>query len=202
MAFVEVDRTRVSENAAHWCWHDGWKAIAAANEDFALANDDEYLAVYSNAAEVAGYAVYYKYRNDGELVCLLKRASDALALNPNDSFESKLLEVYKQEAIDEGFPEKRPKDKDEKPKTNRYTVRIQRIFDVEVRAVDEMQANQLGTKLARIAQTGSDWLINEALMPREYELEWVRPIEDEDMQYGYWDLSLSREQSERYLKGE
>ena len=107
MAFVEVPRASVNKNANEPCWHRGWRAVAKKN-DGGWTYNSNYYAVYKDDEHVT-YAVYYKDDGETRLICMLKHAETALRLNDYDELEKKLLDVCRQEALDEGFPETMPR---------------------------------------------------------------------------------------------
>ena len=98
MAIKLIPNARVDRNASEPCWHNGWKAVRDWNEKLC-----DMFVVFQNTENIT-YAVYYKTENGGELICSLKHADSALQISPSDSFYVKLLEVYRQEALYDGFP--------------------------------------------------------------------------------------------------
>lgn len=184
--------------ALHW---DDFIVEAKCTEFF---DDGDYYAVYENLDEPDDherkkYAIYQ--HNTGKLICLMADSGLVLDLCYDDEdYRLERDELYKQIAMLAGWPEKiEPK--------QRYTVRIQRVMDVEVRANDKGQARLLGEKLARYINSGdylcnggngTDKAIDCALAGCENELEdvWDALSEDE----GVWDLALSVEECERLLE--
>ena len=104
MAIKLIQQERVYRNAKeNRCWHDGWKAVSDWNERMG----DDTFVVFENTERIT-YAVYYKHLYGGKLVGMLKHARKALDLDPDDEFDEKLLDVCRQEALDEGFPPYHP----------------------------------------------------------------------------------------------
>lgn len=162
-------------------------------------SDDNY-DLYEDADEendfdCKKYAVYQ--HSTGELKCLLGDALMALDLCYRDTdFRDKRHELYRQIALAAGWPEKMSNKK-------RYTVRMVRRFDVEVRADDKFQAREIGWSIVRIADDRSAigdvaGKVKEALESTYFDVEDAYPAEDEDS--GFWDMSLSDAECNEILK--
>ena len=163
------------------------------------ADDDNY-DLYMNVDDednhdMRKYAVYQ--RSTGELKCLLGDAAMALDLCYDDNdFRDKRHELYRQIALAAGWPEKMTSKK-------RYTVRMVRKFDVEVRADDKFQARTIGWSIIQLADDRTAvgdvaGKVREALESTYFDVEDAYPAEDEDS--GYWDMSLSESECNEILK--
>lgn len=160
--------------------------------------DGDYFALYKDAdvkyaesIDDRTYAVYM--HNSGELICLLVDADSALNGCANAQYFVERAKLYKQIAMLAGWPEKLPAKK-------RYTVRINRIMDIEVHADNEEQARVIGRKLAFYANhVGTPYgnQIHNAMADCEYEFAdaWDAPA-DED---GVWDMVLDEHECEQLL---
>ena len=156
-------------------------------------DEGEYYAVYENLDEEDDhdrkkYAVYSS--STGELFCLIADSGLVLDACYDDwKYRDERNKLYKQIAMLAGWPEKMPV-------KNRYTVRIQRVVDVEVRAVSEEQAREIGRKIAR----DIDSKCMNTNLNCDYEVAevWDAPPEDE----GVWDLSLNAGECEQLLNEE
>lgn len=161
-------------------------------------DDGDYFALYKDADvkdtdsnDDRTYAVYM--HNSGELLCLLVDADNALNGCVDARYFSERAKLYRQIAMLAGWPEKLPAKK-------RYTVRINRIMDIEVRADNEEQARIIGRKLAFYANhVGTPYgnQIHNAITDCEYEFAdaWDAPSEED----GVWDLALTVNECEEIL---
>ena len=158
---------------------------------------DDYYAVYENLDEEDDrerrkYAVYLHSTN--ELICLMADCGCVLDCCYDDAeYMKQRNELYKQIAMLAGWPEKLPPKK-------RYTVRINRIMDVEVRADNKEQADAIGRNLAFLANhTNGAYgaLTRSAMADCEYKFadSWDAPAEND----GVWDLSLADYECEAIL---
>lgn len=163
-----------------------------------FGEEGDYYAVYENLDEDNDhdrkkYAVYL--HSTGDLICLIADSGLVLDCCYDDAkYMEERNKLYKQIAMLAGWPERiEPK--------QRYTVRIQRFMDVEVRANDKEQAILLGEKLAELANgSGRSWatLIRNVMANRDYEAVDVFDAQPENE--GVWDLSLSATECESILK--
>lgn len=162
--------------------------------------EDNYFALYVDTdVDTKGgcdnddraYAVYM--HKSGELICLLSDAGSCLNGFQDHEYGYERNELYRQIALLAGWPEKLPPKK-------RYTVRINRIMDVEVRADNKEQADVIGRNIAFLANHVNGAygaLIRSAMADCEYEFadSWDAPAEND----GVWDLSLADYECEAIL---
>ena len=160
----------------------------------------DYYAVYENLDEPDDhdrkkYAVYL--HSTGELICLMADCGCALdCCYADEEYVNVRNELYKQIAMLAGWPEKIST-------KNRYTVRINRIMDVEVLADNKEQACTIGRELAfRANHVNNDYgnRVRIAMASNEFEFAdaWDAPS-DED---GVWDMALNECECEQLLNKE
>ena len=163
-------------------------------------DEDDYYALYRNldvkdgdSADDTAYAVYL--HDSGKLLCLLVDAGVALEGYEDVDYGCKRAELYRQIAIEAGWPKILPKP--------RFTVRLHRIVDVEVCADNEKQAQEIGLKLANREV--------DAYIKRNLDDAWkansnggydyvgfVKPAEPEED--GVWDMVLNEAECNQILK--
>ena len=179
-----------------------WRIEDLRLQQMCTSFDDEndYYALYRNLDVKDGdsnddrtYAVYL--HNGGKLLCLLVDAGVALEGYEDVDYGCKRAELYRQIAIEAGWPEILPKP--------RFTVRLHRIVDVEVRADNEKQAQEIGLKLANREV--------DAYIKRDLDDAWkansnggydyvgfVKPAEPEED--GVWDMVFNETECNQILK--
>lgn len=88
-----------------------WKcAISDQNQDFEFTIRGDEFIVYRNT-DNGEHAVYYKLWNGGELVCRIQNFENMMCMtwgNVPSDFSGKLLELFRTDAIEHGFPAKHP----------------------------------------------------------------------------------------------
>lgn len=166
-------------------------------------DDGEYFALYEDidnpmeySTDDRTYAVYFG--KSKELLCLLCDAGVALNACDDYDYMCERAELYKKIALAAGWPEKLPI-------KQRYTIRLNRILDVEVTAENEEQAMKIGELLASHNVTvGVEKALREAWTANstgQYdEFSYVRPAEPENI--GVWDLTISFYEGDEILKKE
>lgn len=171
----------------------GWKEFINEQHCTEFSVDGDYYAVYEDMDraddhDLNKYAVYHHV--SGDLVCLVSDAGRALDLCYVDNdFRDKRHELYRQIAILAGWPERLP--------TKRFTVRLHRIMDIEVRAENTEQASHIGQLLAS-GKSSYSRLLKEVWPVCNDEYQETRLAPDEND--GVWDLSLTEEECKNILK--